>query len=213
VTPHETRASEPPRIMIAVRDGRDVGYVVFKRTHKWPGSRPAAEVEVGQLSGTPAARLALLRRMVDLDLVGTVKLFGFAAGDPIFSWVRGPRDISSMNPVDGLWVRLVDLPEAVATRGYEGACDVVLEVSDASAPWNAGRWRIRVRDCVGEAVRADDDAEVSLSASALGAAYLGAGNLAEMARAGVVAEHRPGAAGELWRAFRTDVGPYAARGF
>jgi hypothetical protein len=34
-----------------------------------------------------------------------------------------------------------------------------------------------------------------------------------MARAGVVAEHRPGAVSELSRAFRTDVGPYAARGF
>jgi hypothetical protein len=34
-----------------------------------------------------------------------------------------------------------------------------------------------------------------------------------MARGGVVAEHRPGAARDLWRAFRTDVGPYAAVGF
>jgi hypothetical protein len=34
-----------------------------------------------------------------------------------------------------------------------------------------------------------------------------------MARAGVVAEHRPGAARDLWHAFRTDVGPYAAVGF
>jgi hypothetical protein len=49
--------------------------------------------------------------------------------------------------------------------------------------------------------------------SALGAAYLGGTNLAALHRAGVIAEHRPGAAGELWHAFRTDVGPYAARGF
>jgi hypothetical protein len=34
-----------------------------------------------------------------------------------------------------------------------------------------------------------------------------------MHRAGVIAEHRPGAVRELGRAFRTDVGPYAARGF
>ena len=50
----ERATSEPPRILFAVRDGRDVGYVVFKRKHKWPNSRPAAEVSVRALS--PAVR-------------------------------------------------------------------------------------------------------------------------------------------------------------
>ena len=213
VTPHDTRDGEPPRMMVAVRDGRDLGYVVFKRTHKWLHSRPAAEVEVHQLSGAPAARLALLRRVVDLDLAGTVKLHGFGPSDPVLSWVDGPRGISSINPVDGLWVRLVDLPRAVAARGYEADCDVVVEVADGAAPWNSGRWRIRVKDGTGEATPSDDDADVSLPTSALGAAYLGASNLAEMQRAGVIAEHRAGGAAELWRAFRTAVGPYPARGF
>jgi GNAT superfamily N-acetyltransferase len=213
VTPEEIRESEPPRMMVAVRDGRDVGYVTLKRTHKWPNSRPAAEVEVRQLAGAPAARLALLRRVVDLDLAGTVKLNGIAPGDPILSWVDGPRGIGSINPVDSLWLRLVDLPEAVAARGYEADCDVVVDVTDGSAPWNAGTWRIRVKDGTGEATRSEDDAEVELPVSALGAAYLGGANLAEQHRAGVICEHRPGAVRDLWRAFRTDLGPYAARGF
>jgi hypothetical protein len=72
---------------------------------------------------------------------------------------------------------------------------------------------VRVKDGTGEATRTDDEAEVELTVSALGAAYLGGANLAEMHRAGTVAEHRAGATRELWRAFRTDVGPYAARGF
>ena len=49
--------------------------------------------------------------------------------------------------------------------------------------------------------------------TALGAAYLGGANLAEMHRGGVLAEHKPGAVRDLWQAFRTDVGPYATRGF
>lgn len=213
VTPEETRDSEPPRILFAVRDGRDVGYAVFKRTHKWPNSRPAAEVNVRQLSGGPAARLAILRRLVDLDLTGTVTVSGTSGSDPIRSWVQGPRGLGDLKTFDSLWVRLVDLPEALAVRGYEADCDVVVEVADDPAPWNAGRWRIRVKDGSGEATRTDDDAEVALPVAALGAAYLGGANLSEMHRAGLVAEHRPGAVGELWRAFRTDLGPYAARGF
>ncbi len=213
VTANETRDSEPPRMLIAVRDGRDVGYAVFKRTHKWPNSRPAAEVEVRQLSGTPAARLALLRRLVDLDLAGTIKLHGFAPGDPLMSWVEGPRGLGDVHPFDSLWVRLVELPRSLAARGYEADCDVVVEVADEAAPWNAGRWRIRVKDGTGEATTTDDDADLSLPVSALGAAYLGGTNLAEMHRGGVVSEHRPGSVRELWRAFRTDIGPYAARAF
>jgi GNAT superfamily N-acetyltransferase len=213
VTAEEIRDSEPPRILVAVQAGRDVGYVVFKRKHKWPNSRPAAEVSVRSPSGGPAARLALLRRVVDLDLSGQVKIDGLAGTDPVLSWVQGPRGLGDVHPYDSLWLRLVDLPEALASRGYEGICDVVVDVSDTQAPWNAGRWRVRVKDGTGEAARTDDEAEVSLPVAALGAAFLGGSNLAEMQRAGVIAEHRPGAARELWRAFRTDVGPYAARGF
>jgi predicted acetyltransferase len=213
VTAEEIRDSEPPRVLIAVEGGRDVGYVVFKRKHKWPNSRPAAEVSVSSFCGGPAARLALIRRVTDLDLSGTTTVYGIASGDPLLSWVQGPRGLGDVKPYDSLWVRLVDLSAAVSARGYEGSCDVVVEVDDASAPWNAGRWRIRVEDGTGEAARTDDEAEVSLSVSALGAAYLGGANLSEMARGGVVGEHRPGAVRELWRAFRTDAGPYAARGF
>jgi GNAT superfamily N-acetyltransferase len=213
LSPEERRDGEPPRILFAVRDGRDVGCVVLKRKHKWNNARPAAEVSVSPLSGAPAARLALVRRVVDLDLAGSVKVYGIGEADPLLSWVQGPRAFGTVHPYDSLWVRLVDLPKALALRGFEADCDVVVEVDDEAAPWNAGRWRVRVKDGTCDATRVDDDAEVSLPVAALGAAYLGGTNLAGLHRAGVVAEHRAGAVRELWRAFRTDVGPYAARGF
>jgi predicted acetyltransferase len=213
VTPEDVRDSEPPRIMVAVQGGRDIGYATFKRKHKWTNSRPSAEVDVWTLSGGPAARLALIRRVTDFDLSGTIKVHGIASTDPILSWVQGPRGLGDVKSYDSLWVRLVDLPQALAARGYEADCDVVVEVTDAQVPSNAGLWRIRVKDGVCEVTATDDRAEADLPVAALGAAYLGDTNLAEMHRAGVIAEHRPGAVRELWRAFRTDVGPYAARGF
>jgi predicted acetyltransferase len=207
------RDKEVPRVIFAMRDGQDVGYAVFRRSHKWDNGRPAATVDVHTHHGTPAAHLALLRRLVDLDLAGTIKLDSAAQDDPLFSWIAGPRATGTVNTYDSLWVRLVDLPEALAARGYEDSCDAVVEVADDAAPWNAGRWRIRVKDGAAEATRSDDDAEVTLSVAALGAAYLGGSNLAAMHRAGLIAEHRPGAVRDLWRAFRTDVPPYASRGF
>ncbi|WP_151081537.1 GNAT family N-acetyltransferase [Nocardioides cynanchi] len=213
VVPEDVRDKEVPRLLFAMQDGRDVGYALFRRTHKWDNARPGAVVDVHAHHATPAAHLALMRRLVDLDLAGTIKVTGVAQDDPMLSWIAGPRATGNLNTYDSLWVRLVDLPEALAARGYEADCDVVVEVADESAPWNAGRWRIRVEQGAAEATRTEDDAEVSLSIAALGAAYLGGGNLAAMRRAGLVAEHRPGAVSDLWRAFRTDVPPYASRGF
>jgi predicted acetyltransferase len=213
VGPEQVRDKEMPRLLFAIRDGRDVGYAVFRRTHKWDNARPGAVVDVHTHHATPAAHLALMRRLVDLDLAGTIKVSGIAQDDPMLSWLAGPRATGNLNTYDSLWVRLVDLPEALAARGYEADGDIVVEVTDESAPWNAGRWRIRVKDGTAEATRTDADAEVSLSIDALGAAYLGGGNLAAMSRAGLIAEHRPGAVSDLWRTFRTDVPPYASRGF
>jgi GNAT superfamily N-acetyltransferase len=212
--PEDLRDKEPGRIIFATRDGVDVGYAVLRRTHKWPNARPSAKVEVHQLSGGPAARLALLRRLVDLDLAGTVSINGIGQDDPLLSWLDGPRATGDIHPYDSLWVRLVDLPAALAARGYDGDdCDVVIEVADEAVPSNAGRWRIRVAGGEAEATRSEDDAEVTMPIAALGAAYLGGAGLAARARAGTIAEHRPGAARELSRAFRTDLPPYAARGF
>jgi hypothetical protein len=54
------------RILFARRDGVDVGFAKFRRTHKWERARPAGELAVWALVGDPAAQLALLRRLVDL---------------------------------------------------------------------------------------------------------------------------------------------------
>jgi predicted acetyltransferase len=164
--------------------------------------------------GDPAARLALLRRLVDFDLIGTVKVSTVGVDDPLLLWAGGPRATSDVATYDSLWLRLVDLPEALQVRTWTAPCDVVVEVADRFAPWNEGRWRIRA-DEAGEATveRTTAEADVWLPAASLGGAYLGGGNLVALQRAGLVAERRKGAVAELWRAMRTEVTPTAAVGF
>jgi hypothetical protein len=90
----------------------------------------------------------------------------------------------------------------------------VVEVADTAAPWNDGVWRIQADDGGRATVqRATTRPDLRLSVDALGAAYLGGGNLVALQRAGFVTEHRSGAVAELWRAMRTDVAPTAAVGF
>jgi GNAT superfamily N-acetyltransferase len=212
--PEELRDKESWRVLFARRGGVDVGFAMFRRTHKWERARPAGEISVWALVGDPAAQLVLLRRLVDFDLIGTVKVRAAGVDDPLLQWVGGPRATSDLATYDSLWVRLVDLPEALQDRTLSAPCDVVIEVADTMAPWNDGRWRVRA-DEAGQATveKTAAESDVRLRVDALGAAYLGGGNLAALQRAGLVTEHRKGAVAELWRAMRTDVAPTAAFGF
>jgi GNAT superfamily N-acetyltransferase len=212
--PEHLRDKEPRRVLFARRDGTDVGFAMFRRTHKWDRARPAGELDVWTVVGEPAAQLALLRRLVDFDLIGTVKVRTVGLDDPLLHWAGGPRSTSDVETYDGLWVRLVDLPEALQDRSWGTPCDVVVEVDDVFAPWNHGTWRIRA-DEAGEAAveRTTSEADLRLPVEALGAAYLGGGNLVAMQRAGLVEERRDGAVAELSRAMRTEVAPTAAVGF
>ncbi|HEX6234778.1 MAG TPA: GNAT family N-acetyltransferase [Jiangellaceae bacterium] len=212
--PEELRDKESWRVLFARRDGADVGFAMFRRTHKWEQARPAGELFVWGLVGDPAAQLVLLRRLVEFDLIGTVKLRAAGVDDPLLLWAGGPRATSDVATYDSLWLRLVDLPEALQARTWSAPCDVVIEVADTMAPWNDGRWRIRAEDSGAATVqRTTTESDVRLRVDALGAAYLGGGNLAALRSAGLVSERRPGAVAELWRAMRTDVAPTAAFGF
>jgi predicted acetyltransferase len=191
-----------------------VGFAVFRRSHKWEKYRPAGELAVWLLVGDPVAQLVLLRRLVDFDLMGNVSIGKVGVDDPLILWAGGPRSTSDVGTYDSLWVRLVDLPEALHARTWTQPCDVTVEVEDANAPWNQGRWRIHA-DAAGQATveRTSADADVTLPIQALGAAYLGGGNLVAQHRAGLVAEQRAGAVRELSQAMRTPVAPTAAMAF
>jgi GNAT superfamily N-acetyltransferase len=210
--PEERRDKERKRFIFAQLDGEDLGCVGLRREHKWDNARPGGTLTAGLMFGTPAARLALLRRLVDFDLVGTVRLENTGAGDPLLAWLDGPRGTGDVKTWDSTWVRLVDIGAAWPLRSYDADCDVVVEVEDRHAPWNAGRWRLTASDGAGTAERSDAAAEVLLDVSVLGAAFLGR-SVAGLLRAGRVREHRAGAFLELARAMRTDLEPESSMGF
>jgi len=211
-TPEQLRDKEQRRILFARRDGRDVGFTGLRREHKWENARPSGTVVVGTFCGGPAARLALARRVVDLDLMGTTKLENVGVDDPILAWVGGPRGAGDLKTWDSTWVRLVDVEAAWPLRTYESDCDVVVEVRDRHAPWNAGRWRLIATSGTGAASHTDSPADVTLDVAALGAGYLGHG-IGGLLRAGLVQEHRRGSYAELARAMRTTVAPEPSIGF
>ena len=214
--PEQLRDKESWRVLFARRDGEDVGFAVFRRSHKWEKYRPAGELSVWLLVGDPVAQLVLLRRLVDFDLMGSGQGRQGRGGRPTGPLGRRPA-------VD---VRRRHLRQPLGTPGRPARRRSRLgpgpsratsssRSTDAHAPWNDGRWRIHA-DATGQATRGADLRRRRgrrCRSQALGAAYLGGGNLVAQHRAGLVAEQRVGAVRELSQAMRTPVAPSAAMAF
>ena len=183
------------------------GYAVYRVKPDWQTRGPRSTVTVHELTaGTPAAYAAMLRYLLDMDLVGEVVL-RLGADDPLVHMLADPR-AAIRTVLDGLWVRVVDVDRALTARRFLVPADLVLEVEDALCPWNAGRWRLVVgEDGRAEVTRTDAPADLELDVTALGAAYFGGARLTTLAAAGRIRECRPGALARASTTFLHDDEP------
>lgn len=205
-TPESRGEREPARLLWATREGRDVGCAYFHRTPKWDDGSAAGKVGVFFLLSVDAgARLALAERLVDLDLMGSTE-YWVAPDDVLALWQPSLRSLSVSGVADNLWVRLVDLPTAVAERGHAADVDVVVQVRDEILTAQAGTWRWTAGAGVGALVRSDFEPDVVFDISDLGAVWLGGQSLAARAAAGHVTGDRDAIA-QLDLALRTPIGP------
>jgi predicted acetyltransferase len=203
---------------LLAEDGSGVrGYAVYVTRERWdePTGLPDCALIVRELvAADPAAGAALWHNLLDRDLVTEVTADLRPADDPVLHQLLDQRR-ARVRVGDGLWVRIIDLPAALSRRSYSGPVDVVLEVTDALLPANAGRWRLRAAGPGGAAdcARTDEPADIALDVRELGAAYLGGTRLAALAAAGLVSELRPGAVGRLSTAMSWDPAPWCPRIF
>ena len=202
--------SEEQRILVVERAGEPVGYALFRRKGTWGPAGPDGSVGVTEaVASDPAVAHVLWSRLLDLDLTTELTSGNLALDDPLLDLlvdVRSGRATSK----DNLWARIIDLPAALSGRQYQAPVDVVLDVTDALLPDNAGRWHLAAPAFGPAAVeRTDADADLALDVRELGAAYLGGTSLAALAAAGQVTELRPGALLPAAAAFGWPVAPLA----
>jgi predicted acetyltransferase len=186
----------------------ELGYVLYAYKEQWGADGPDGELRVRELIAvTPAAAAALWGFVLELDLVRRASWLLAPADEPLPHMVDNARAVSARIG-DGIWVRLVDLPRALRERAYSAPFEVVLEVTDETCPWNAGRHRLGWdgRRAACEPTR--DEPDLVLSAAELGAAYLGGTTLASLARAGRVRERTAGALEAASVAFRGAIEPW-----
>lgn len=171
-------------------------------------------------AATPAAHASLWRSLLSLDLVDHVTADrGVPLDDALPHLLTDPRAVETTAVADGVWVRLLDVPAALAARTYAAEVDVVLDVvdqpGDRGLPGVDASARVRLRggpDGAG-CSRTDAPADVRLDVATLGATYLGSTRLATLARAGLVEAPDPAALARLSAALLADREPQFGTGF
>ncbi|TYP87611.1 GNAT family N-acetyltransferase [Blastococcus xanthinilyticus] len=195
-------------------DGAVTGYAAYRVTDTWTDTgEPDGTLTVEEVRATSTpAYAALWQLLLSIDLVRTVKYPSSSPDDPLRWLITDGRALHS-TPVDGLWLRLVDVDRALAARRYPTPIDLVLEVRDPFCPWNDGRWRLSGHPAGGYCARTDRDPDLSLGVEELAAAYLGGVSLATLQAAGRVTEISPGAVTLAGAAFGWPVTPWCPDSF
>ncbi|WP_277212504.1 GNAT family N-acetyltransferase [Isoptericola croceus] len=202
---------ESRRVVVVERDGEPRAYALLRRKLDWTHSGTDGTVNVLEaVALDAAASRALWGVLLDLDLMTETKPFILAPDDPLLSLLENPR-AAGQRRVDNVWVRLVDVPTALAGRQYAARIDTTLAVADARLTDNAGVWRLRAEPFGAATCERSDvppsDADLALDVRELGAAYLGGTSLAGLAAAGRVDELTPGALAAASTAFGWPVAP------
>jgi predicted acetyltransferase len=197
------------------RSGAVDGYVVYRQVTTWPDGLASNCIQVDDLAAaTPAVHQALWRYLLDLDLSAEISARARPLDEPLRWMLADPRRLRTTRVSDHLWVRIVDVPAALAARGYCSEDRLVLEVSDAGRGAAATYTLEALPDRgVCRRSRKGEDPELSLSLADLGAVYLGGVAPSTLAAAGRVTELRPGAVARADRAFASPVAPFCSTDF
>lgn len=181
-TPEGRRGATAYRYAVS-RDGEGTptGYAQYRVKTDWD-LHGEHEVRVNELLATSAsAEAGLWRVVLGHDLASKVQVVTPPDG-ALVDLLEGPRRAAG-RVVDGLWVRLLDIPAAFAARRYSEPGRVIVAVRDP-IDGSVGTFRIESDGDAGEATPTRDAPQIEIDTEDLGSAYLGRSRLRRLAAAG-----------------------------
>ncbi|MFJ8581395.1 GNAT family N-acetyltransferase [Micromonospora sp. NPDC093277] len=177
------------------------GYALYRTKEEWGRGGPRGEVRVDEVvAADPAAYAALWRLLLSIDLTRRLSFRAAAVDEPLLWLVNEPGRLGAVLS-DALWVRIVDVPAALAARRYAADVDVIIDVTDELLPENTGRWRLAGGPSGATCGATTAPAQLACDVRALGDLYLGGAGLGALAAAGRVRELVPGALAAAGPAF------------
>ena len=186
---------EDPAVKVAMHygpDGAVEGYVSYKFLG-WD-THPHTVQVVDLVAATNEAYLELWQFLAAIDLVERVTWEEAPLDDPLTWALADPRCIDSSDSRDMLWLRILDVAQALEARHYLVDGRLVLEVQDPLG-LTAGTFAMEVSGGQGAVVQLDasQDPDLTLDVSALSSIYLGAVCPVTLTSAGRIREHKQGA--------------------
>lgn len=199
-----------------VHDGADGpdGYVIYRqKADEGDDSHANGKVSVVEfIASTPTAIASLWAYLTRIDLCPNVESWNVPVDHPLPMMVKEPRRIATKGRFDALWIRILDVPEALEARTYEEDGSFVIDVVDEFRPSTSGTYRLAVDDGRATVRRIDGEAGMSIDAEALGALYLGGGDALAYAAAGRIRGDSDDIV-RLHRVFRTVRAPWCNQVF
>lgn len=205
--------------------GRADGYVSYRIKEDWKGATACNTAHVVELlAEDPATYAALWRYVLDTDLTCRISCGRGRVDEPLRWLLAESRRFTVGQLSDFLWLRLLDVPRALAARRYSTPGRLVIEVDDPFPTPLTQRFLLSVEGSVGpylpaapslpaECTPSTAPPDLALGVDALSALYLGGVTFATMAAAGRVRELTPGALARADSMFSGGAAPFCATEF
>ncbi len=197
-------------------DGRGDGYLSYRIKEQWSAATPMYEaIVVELLAGSPETYRALWHYVLATDLCHSISCWKARVDEPLRWLLADSRRLAVNAVADDLFVKLLDIPRALAARTYNAPGRVVLEVFDPFPSPRTGRYLLTAEEGgAGVECRPTDlPADISLRLDSLGAVYLGGMSFANLVRAGRAKAVHPQALAAADAMFLISVAPYCSTMF
>jgi len=197
------RQGGPKNLALLELDGNPAGYAIYTVKQDWIAGFSKGAVTIAEVvTPTPEAARELWRWLLDFDWTSEFVADLLPLDHELFMLLAEPRRMQ-FKVNDGVWVRLIDVGQALSARTYNNG-EIVLEVEDELLPENTGRWRVTSSG----AERTDDAADLRLDITGLGSVYLGGFTFGALVRSSRAQELTAGAAARADALFRTNIEPW-----
>lgn len=203
--------STPPSWL--VHDGADGidGLLAWRRTRGFEINGALGAILVEELiAASDDAYRDFWSYLAGIDLIDEIDLPDRPVDEPI-RWLLGDgRALEQTGASDFLWLRLLDVPQALEARSYATPGRLVLDVVDDDlGGYGSGRYLLEcAQDGTAACAITSAEPDLRLSQRALASVYLGGHRLRARMPAGDVQEMRPGALARADTMFAVPLAPW-----